>query len=46
VYAVMFKKKTESAWGFSNPLNEADAERAAAAYRRCGYDAIHVTIPT
>jgi hypothetical protein len=46
VYAVMFRKKTESAWGFSNPLNEADAVRAAARYRRCGYHAVHVTLPT
>jgi len=42
----MFKKKADSAWGFSNPLSEADAERAAAAYRRCGYDAVHVALPT
>ena len=46
MYAVMFKKKTDSAWGFSNPLSEEDAERAAAAYRRCGYDAVHVALPT
>ena len=46
VYAVMFKKKTEAAWGFSKPLNKADAERAAARYRRCNYDAVHVTIPS
>lgn len=46
MYAVMFKKKSESAWGFSNPLSEADAERAAARYRCCGYDAVHVALPT
>ena len=45
MYAVMFKKMTDSAWGFSNLLSEADAEHAAA-YRRCGYDAVHVALPT
>lgn len=46
MYAVMFKKKHEKAWGFTDPLGEADAKRAAARYRKCGYDAVHVSLPT
>ncbi len=46
MFTVMYKKPTATAYSFSNPLSQADAERAAARYRRCGYDAYHVALPT